>query len=162
MALIAAADLLARAGQASSNINALVHDNAQYVARVNIGDSTVDLVKYTKYSARYAWYAIKNTVPSLSNMWIVKPNSAAHHAAFAAAYAHSAVNGVFVDWNKVRFTDTYKTLFHNIYNSNPANLKKTFITAAGLIYQNVYTFIIAGYEYNEEYLYQDHDGQVFR
>jgi hypothetical protein len=151
MALIAAADLLARAGQASPNINALVNDNAQDVARTNVGED-VDLVKYTKYSARYAWYAIQNT----------DPNTAAHHAAFAAAYAYSAVNGVFVDRHKVRFTNTYKTLFHNIYNKNPANLKKTFITAAGLIYQNVYTFIIAGYEYNEKYLYQDHDGQVFR
>ena len=165
MALIAAADLLARAGQASPNINALVNDNAQDVARTNVGDTTVDLVKYTKYSARYAWYAIKNTDPSLSEVWNVSPNTAAHHAAFAAAYAHSAVNGVFVDRTKVRLTNTYNTLFHNIYNNNPANLKKTFITAAGLIYKNVYKFIIAGYEKNNIMIlanYQDYDGPVFR
>ena len=138
MAGIAAANLLTIMGQPTiTNYNDPVVTTAYNTA-----------INAYKTAAAYAGAGFSAGAAANAAEAAAEPDieAAARDAAKAAGYANTkATNATFQsEENYFETTDTSNANYIKVitkYNNDPANLKAAFITAAGLIYQQVYTII---------------------
>ena len=125
MALIAAANLFTISGTDAVTATKIAREAAY--AAFNIDSKSL---------AGFSAYAAGNAASNAAGNAAV-----ASDAAEAAGYANAYANGVTLGDTTgvaVKENDNYKKVMAK-YNNDPANLKAVFITAAGLIYQSVYT-----------------------
>ena len=129
MALIAAANLLTILGQPTTiDYNEAVVTTATTAATA----ANAAAAAYAAANAAYAAYAAAN--PKAMNAAYAAANAAANAASYADAYANDQTDLIITT---IRENANYKKVM-TTYNNNPANLKTTYITAAGLIDQSVF------------------------
>ena len=136
MALIAAANLLTILGQPTTiDYNEAVVTTATTAATAANAAATAAnaaAAAYAAANAAYAAYAAAN--PKAMNAAYAAANAAANAASYADAYANDQTDLIITT---IRENANYKKVM-TTYNNNPANLKTTYITAAGLIDQSVF------------------------
>ena len=140
MALIAAANLLTIMGQPNittytETVVKTAKTAAKAVANTAAENYAIDAAYYADYAADYA-AAAETSAKNNTNyglLAVAQAFDAVEYAAMAAAYAMGDLS---LNDTTVKQNVNYKKVMAK-YNSNPANMKAAFITAAGLIYQSL-------------------------